>query len=113
MITAKDLTRLFSLETLDTRFIIPATAPPREALEAAALDPANPLPVQDDRKASTDHVQPSKWNTSEFYFYYLVILVCVPLMFKAVIDVSKGWCIIDDLFVPIVEHLSRITSKLL
>ncbi|KAI5293239.1 glycerol transporter [Ascosphaera acerosa] len=33
--------------------------------------------------------QPSKWKTPEFYFYYLVFAYCVPMMFKAVIEVSQ------------------------
>jgi hypothetical protein len=89
----KDVLRLFSLETLDTRFFVPATTPVKEALEDAALDPAKPLPVQNGRtkgKGSEGNIQPSRWNTPEFYFYYFVHIVCVPLMFKAVYDVSKG-----------------------
>jgi protein-cysteine N-palmitoyltransferase HHAT len=88
-----DLRKLFSLETLDTRFVVPATASPKEALEQAALDPANPLPVQSGgfkSKDSIDNVQPPRWNTPEFYLYYLVFLICIPLMFKSVLDVSKG-----------------------
>ena len=88
-----DLSKLFSLETLDTRFIVPATAPPKEALEQAAVDPANPLPIQNGHskgKSSVDNVQPSRWNTPEFYVYYVVIGISVFFMFKSVIDVSKG-----------------------
>jgi hypothetical protein len=87
------LGKLFSLETLDTRFIVPATAPPKEALEQAAVDPANPLPVQNGRskgRGSIDDVQPSRWNTPEFYIYYVSIGLSVFFMCKSVIDVSKG-----------------------
>jgi hypothetical protein len=93
MITLHDLLRLFSLEVLDTRFFIPAKATPKEALEEVALDPAKPLSVQNGRSKDgypADGVQPSRWNTPEFYLYYLVHLICVPLMFKSVLDVSKG-----------------------
>ena len=93
MINLHDLRKLFSLETLDTRFIVPANAPPKEALEQAAIDPANPLPIQNGHsrnKSSGDDVHPSRWNTPEFYVYYVVIGICVPLMFKSVLDVSKG-----------------------
>lgn len=89
----KFLRQLYSLDTLDTRFVVPATAPPKEALEEAKLDPAAPLPVQSGRaknKNGGDNVQPSRWTTPEFYFYYVVILICLALMFKAVLDVSKG-----------------------
>ena len=94
----QDLLQLFKLETLDTRFYIAATAPPKEALQEAALDPAKPVPVQDGRSKGSspaDDVQPSRWNTPEFYFYALVHVICVPLMVKSVYDVSKGilrWC---------------------
>lgn len=85
--------QLYSLDTLDTRFVVPATAPPREALELAELDPARPLPVRNGQvksRESEETIQPPRWNTPEFYFYYLVFAVCIPLMFKSVIDVSKG-----------------------
>lgn len=92
--------QLYSLDTLDTRFIVPATAPPKEALEEAKADPANPLPVADGRDKSrngTDHVQPPRWRTNEFYFYYIVITISVFFMFKLVIDCSKGECISTSL----------------
>ncbi|KAF2868880.1 glycerol:H+ symporter-like protein [Massariosphaeria phaeospora] len=86
------LKQLYSLDTLDTRFIVPATAPPKEALEQAKLDPANPLPVQNGQsksRESDNSVQPSRWNTPEFYFYLLVIGLCIPFMIKSVYDVSQ------------------------
>jgi hypothetical protein len=85
--------QLYSLDTLDTRFVVPSNAPPKEALRDAELDPAGSLPVQNGKgrsKDTGDTTQPSQWNTLEFYFYYLVFLVAIPLMFKAVLDVSKG-----------------------
>lgn len=88
-----DLRRLFSLETLDTRFFVPATAPPKDALQETSFGTASPLPSQNGRsrgKGSTDNVQPPRWKTPEYYFYYAVIAICVPFMFKSVIDVSKG-----------------------
>jgi hypothetical protein len=85
--------QLYSLDTLDTRFIVPATAPPKEALEDAKLDPAGPIPAQDSRekgKNEGDNVHSSRWNTHEFYFYYVAIICSVLFMFKAVLEVSKG-----------------------
>ncbi|KAF1839744.1 glycerol:H+ symporter-like protein [Decorospora gaudefroyi] len=84
--------QLYSLDTLDTRFVVPATAPPREALEEAKLDPAGPIPVEDSNRGSRssgDNVQPPRWNTTEFYFYYVAIIASVFFMFKAVLDVSQ------------------------
>jgi hypothetical protein len=89
----KFIRQLYSLDTLDTRFIVPATAPPKEALEDAKLDPVGPIPTQDSREKSRDggnNAQPPRWNTPEFYFYYVVIVCSVFFMFKAVLDVSKG-----------------------
>jgi hypothetical protein len=87
------LKQLYSLDTLDTRFIVPATAPPKEALEEARLESKGTLPVRDghfkDRKLA-ENAPPSKWRTPEFSFYFLVIAVCVPLMMKSVYDVSQG-----------------------
>ncbi|KAF1977167.1 glycerol:H+ symporter-like protein [Bimuria novae-zelandiae CBS 107.79] len=84
--------QLYSLGTLDTRFVVPSNAPPKEALELAELDPAQPLPVKNGQaqsKESTEDVQPSRWNTFEFKAYGVLISICVFFMFKAVLDVSK------------------------
>ncbi|RUP50267.1 hypothetical protein BC936DRAFT_139806 [Jimgerdemannia flammicorona] len=32
---------------------------------------------------------PPRWNTSEFYLYYLFFIVCIPYMFKVGFDVSR------------------------
>ncbi|KAE8831329.1 hypothetical protein HRS9122_08919 [Pyrenophora teres f. teres] len=88
----KLLRQLYSLDTLDTRFVVPATAPPKEALEEAKLDPAGAVPVQtgkDKSKNSGDNVQQPLWNTPEYYFYYVSIALSVFFMFKLVLDVSK------------------------
>lgn len=85
--------KLYSLDTLDTRFVVPANASPKEALELAELDPAQPLPVRNGQvksKDSIEGVQPSRWNTFEFKAYLTLISICVFFMFKAVWDVSKG-----------------------
>lgn len=85
--------QLYSLDTLDTRFVVPATAPPKEALEEAKVDPANPLPVPDAKDKSRsgfDYSQQSRWRTPEFYFYYVSISASIFFMFKLVIDCSKG-----------------------
>ena len=55
---------LYKVETLDTRF--------------GAKD-GTPIPG----------AQPSKWNTPEYYIYYLFFLTIPALMFKSVYDVSK------------------------
>ncbi|KAK3207262.1 hypothetical protein GRF29_103g341037 [Pseudopithomyces chartarum] len=85
--------QLYSLDTLDTRFVVPANAPPKEALELANLDPAQPLPVRNGQVKSREPiegVQPSRWNTLEFKIYGVLITIVVFFMFKSVLDVSIG-----------------------
>lgn len=84
--------QLYSLDTLDTRFIVPATSPPKEALKEAELDPAGPLPVEHGRSKgkAIQGVSPSRWNTTEFYVYYVSISASIFMMFKLVLESSKG-----------------------
>lgn len=94
------LRQLYSLDTLDTRFIISSTAPPKQALNELRLDPTRPSPQQDGQAQvrlsngkptkSVEGAQPSRWRTLEFYIYYFVFITAVPFMFKVVYDVSKG-----------------------
>lgn len=90
------LRSLFALETLDTRFFVPANSPLKEALEEAAIDPAKPLPVQHGQhghakgRGPEGNVQPPRWKTPEYYFYYIFIGIAVSLMCRTVYDVSKG-----------------------
>ncbi|KAL8943822.1 MAG: hypothetical protein Q9216_000815 [Gyalolechia sp. 2 TL-2023] len=92
--------RLFSSDTLDTRFTAsswtPLTASGSE--KPSRIDPAKSGPgisVQDGlskrRPAESSGkaiAQPSKWATLEYFSYYLVIGIAVPWMFKSVYDVS-------------------------
>ena len=82
--------QLYSLDTLDTRFVVPATSPPKEALQEAKADPVNPYPTSNGKHKAGEHVQPPRWRTNEFYFYYLSISASIFFMFKLVIDCSKG-----------------------
>lgn len=85
--------QLYSLDTLDTRFVVPATAPPKEALDEAKLDPAGSLPVPNGKRKTESRdevVHPSRWNTPEFLFYIVIVTICVFFMIKSVVDVSKG-----------------------
>jgi hypothetical protein len=60
------LGRLYKAETLDTRF---------------ASKTGQKLP----------NAQPSKWNTPEYWFYFLCLLTIPILMVKSVYDVSGPW----------------------
>ncbi|KAJ6151954.1 hypothetical protein N7497_006273 [Penicillium chrysogenum] len=73
------LRRVYSLDTLDTRFTSSAT--PAHA---------NTRPSKDARaNVIAQGASPSLWRTPEFFVYYLFFIILVPLMFKTVIDVSK------------------------
>ncbi|KAL2856035.1 MBOAT, membrane-bound O-acyltransferase family-domain-containing protein [Aspergillus pseudoustus] len=77
--------RLYSLDTLDTRFTVPANTPVKVAAENTRS-----RSVKDARSnAVANNASPSKWGTPEFIFYYIIFLIAVPLMFKTVIDVSQ------------------------
>ncbi|RAL16247.1 putative glycerol:H+ symporter (Gup1) [Aspergillus homomorphus CBS 101889] len=76
--------RLYSLDTLDTRFTASAITPAK--LAAADARPS----AKDARSAAiARNASPSKWNTFEFYIYYVIFLTVVPLMFTTVIGVSQ------------------------
>ncbi|KAH1495364.1 hypothetical protein LV164_002185 [Aspergillus fumigatus] len=76
--------RLYSLDTLDTRFTSSATT----SLKAAA--DTRPPSAKDARaNAIANGASPPNWRTPEFFVYYLVFLTVVPMMFKTVIDASK------------------------
>lgn len=70
---------LYSLDTLDTRFTTSSTAPVKAKEDGQRKAAPTPLP----------NAKPSKWSTLEYGFYYLIFLTIVPLMFKAVYDVSN------------------------
>jgi hypothetical protein len=78
------LRRLYSLDILDTRLTNTSSRDPKagQRVEASSSSPV--------RKPAQQGTNPSKWNTPEFYFYYLVFLAVIPIMFKSVYDVSKG-----------------------
>jgi hypothetical protein len=81
------LRQLYSLDTLDTRFTTPARTP----LKAANADPAQPVKPEAGKLSTTlpAGASPSRWRTTEYYVYAVVFIVCLPQMFKAVVDVSR------------------------
>lgn len=72
--------KLFNLATLDLRFTTSSRAPLPESAESNKR--AKPETI-------AANASPPLWRTPEFYFYYLVFIVCVPLMFHAVYEVSQ------------------------
>lgn len=79
------LRRIYSLDTLDTRFTVSATSP------ATAAADTRPPAAKDARAGAIAQNAPAPlWRTPEFFVYYLFFITLVPLMFKTVIDASKG-----------------------
>ena len=77
---------LYSLDTLDTRFTTSAKTPGKIANEDSAKKIAS---ENKDVAQLPPGASPPRWYTPEFYIYALIFVVCVPLMYKAVWDVSQ------------------------
>ena len=83
------LNGLYSLDTLDKRFTasVKSQGVGRELGDARARRYSRGDARSRTAEASSG-ASPSRWRTSEFYVYYGVFLICVPLMFKAGYDAS-------------------------
>jgi len=85
------LRTLYSLDTLDSRLTTSSKTPshkPDDSIAEAKL-PGQSIVSKSNREQLL-RVQPSRWNTKEFYFYYLCFLTIPFFMVKSVYDVSKG-----------------------
>ena len=90
--------RLYSLDTLDTRFTTSSRTPPRDT--RSRIDPAQPssgrtVLGKDEKESKTvaessSEASPSRWRKPEFFVYYFAFITVVPMMFKVTYDVSKG-----------------------
>ena len=87
---------IYALDTIDTRFTNSSNTPYQTVVDARA-DGA-PVSKRDDSVpgagVKTDRsgrpiAQPSRWNTTEYRFYYFVFLTIVPYMFWIAYDVSR------------------------
>ena len=78
------LGRLYSIETLDTRFSTSSKTPPSEIERSKPLNEKRPGQEKQYNGAAAP-----KWKTPEFGLYGLVFLVAVPWMFYTVYDVSQ------------------------
>lgn len=90
---------LYSLETLDTRFVGSSKHrfPDRgknlenELSESQRRDNGSvkyPKPSGMSEHASQSATSP-RWTSPEFYLYYVIFIVAVPLMFKSVYEISS------------------------
>ena len=90
--------RLFSLETLDTRFTTSSKVQPSEQLlndSARAIPKSGSYNLRSRRDASTNadtSLPASRWTSPEFVFYAVVFLIAIPLMIKSVYEVSDRKC---------------------
>lgn len=74
--------RLYSLDTLDTRFVCSSSSPPNAQ---GVVEPSAKA-----KRELSPTAQPSRWNTLEYYFYYVVFITIIPLMFYVPYTVSRG-----------------------
>ena len=81
------LRQLYSLDTLDTR-LTTSSKTPLDVVQKDQRDADHKEKNVKNENEVAQGAQPSRWNTSEFYFYAIVFIVIVPQMFKAVMDVS-------------------------
>jgi len=77
---------VYSLDTLDTRLTTSTKTSTKQANEISAKTAGKDGSTVSDLPPGAS---PSKYNTLEFYIYAVVFVVCVPLMYKAVWDVSQ------------------------
>jgi hypothetical protein len=88
---------IYSLDTLDTRFTISSTTPPKEALSARSASTKSDGAAEINAEAvgpAAERIKaqagPSRWSTPEYYFYYLAISISVAGMIVTVYNQSKG-----------------------
>lgn len=92
---------LYSLDTLDTRFTASKSSNVKDpaaggyTARSPAVAPARDLTAGEGTRASG--VLSSLWGTTEFYLYYAVFMVAIPLMFKVANDVSNREFKVDAL----------------
>ena len=92
------LKKLYSLDTLDTRFTTSSKTPHKLTTDATIADAKLPAQqtLQTEKNTQLPRTQPSQWNTPEFYFYYLCFLTIPVFMVKAVYDVSQGKLLLEQ-----------------
>lgn len=96
--------KVYDLDTLDTRFLSSSTVPYKTVIEARS----DPDAVKEARDKAQARAPPSKWQTPEFYLYYLVILWAVPYMFWVAYDVSRRTLSQRPLCRPTFRHSSKV-----
>ena len=96
------LRSIYTLDTLDTRFTTSSTTSYK-----TVIDSRGEKGVKDAQKEKiASRASPSKWKTPEFYFYYLVFAICVPLMLWIPYSVSRR-------MLPLSCRIGKIQNRLL
>ena len=80
------LRSVYDLDTLDTRFTISSAVPYKTVVDSRN----DPSGRRKSSSKSEARGSPSKWNTPEFYLYYVIFVVTVPYMFWTAYDVSRA-----------------------
>ena len=93
MNTLQYIRRLYSLDTLDTRFTASKSSSSKEpGAGRHNIRSTGGAPVADFAAGETTKnsgISAPLWKTQEFYVYYIMFIVVVPLMFKVAIEVSN------------------------
>lgn len=92
MTLSSSLRSIYSLDTLDTRFVNSPKTPYKAIVDARnghGTVPTSDPPVNLDSRRQQILPQKPLWHTPEFNFYYLIFIVTVPYMFWVVYDVSR------------------------
>ncbi|KHN94564.1 Membrane bound O-acyl transferase, MBOAT [Metarhizium album ARSEF 1941] len=79
------LRKVYDIDTLDTRFMTSSRVPYQTVIEARS----DPHAVKDAADKARALAPPAKWQTPEFYLYYIVFLWAVPYMFWVAYSVSR------------------------
>lgn len=97
---------IYDLDTLDTRFTVSSNIPYKTAIE----DRSDATAASKERAAnwnsqpSTSSQSKSRWNTPEFYLYYVVFIVAIPSMFWAAYSASKSTNYCPVCFISLHDH---------
>ena len=79
------LRKVYDLDTLDTRFMSSSSDPYQTVIDSRS----DPVATKEAAQKARARAPPPKWQTPEFFLYYVVILLAVPSMFWVAYDVSR------------------------
>lgn len=80
--------KIYNIDTLDTRFTNPSTAPYKTVIESR--DDAAAASRERAAKWNARTTSPSRWRTPEFYLWYLIFFPAFPAMYWVTYTASRG-----------------------